>query len=309
VFDVFISHSSKDKVVADALKHRLEASSVRTWKAPENIQPGQVWEEAITEAISICRITLLIWSTDSQDSQQVKRELALAASMDKIVIPLRIQNLRPEGAFAYYLTNTHWLDAFLQDQENALLEVVDRVHMILKAPSGGKPIDAGGSNNKSSDAGEEEPIIRAIATKSGSSRINSNNIIHRDSKGKHDAVEEIEGQTNMANCSRTEALSWTASRTSTNYFKAGLSENILLTQCQSGISILVTAEVSLTGVASISIDGQMFDAVPLGLNEYCAEAEFMVNDTSNSLYMSFACISHVRASLLVANGLMISIAY
>lgn len=308
MFDVFISHSSKDKAVADALKHRLEESSVRTWKAPENIQPGQVWEEAITEAISICKITLLIWSADSQDSQQVKRELALAARMDKIVIPLRIQNVRPEGTFAYYLTNTHWLDAYLQDQENALLEVVDRVHMILKAPSGGKPIDAGGSNNQSSDVEEQEPMVHALATKPGSSRVNSNNIIHRDSKGKHGAVEEIEGQANMANSSRNEALSWTASRASTNYLEAGLSENILLTQCQSGISILVTAEVSLTGAASISIDGQMFDAVPLGLNEYCVEAEFTVNGTSNSLYMSFAGNSRVRASLLVVNGLIVSIA-
>lgn len=131
MFDVFISHSSNDRAIADAIKSRLEASSIRPWKAPDNILPGQVWEEAIARAISECKITLLVWSADSQNSQQVKRELALAASMNKVIIPLRIQDLKPEGTFAYYLTNTHWLDAFSNDEESGIGEAVDRASKIL----------------------------------------------------------------------------------------------------------------------------------------------------------------------------------
>jgi hypothetical protein len=118
MFDVFISHSSRDRIVADALKHALEVKSIRTWKAPENILPGQIWEEAITEAISQCIVTLLVWSAESQSSVQVKRELTLAASLGKVIIPFRIEDIAPEGSFAYYLTNTHWLDAFSKGQKD-----------------------------------------------------------------------------------------------------------------------------------------------------------------------------------------------
>jgi len=141
MFDVFISHSSRDRIVADALKHALEVKSIRTWKAPENILPGQIWEEAITEAISQCIVTLLVWSAESQSSVQVKRELTLAASLGKVIIPFRIEDIAPEGSFAYYLTNTHWLDAFSKDQEDAFSEAVDRVKRILPAvvlPSSGQ---------------------------------------------------------------------------------------------------------------------------------------------------------------------------
>lgn len=133
MFDVFISHSAKNGIIADALKHRLESSSIRCWKAPDNILPGQVWEEAITDAISLCKATLLVWSKESQTSQQVKRELTLSASLGKVIIPFRIEDIKPEGTFAYYLSNTHWLDAFSKNEENAIIEAVDRIKKILDA--------------------------------------------------------------------------------------------------------------------------------------------------------------------------------
>jgi TIR domain-containing protein len=38
--DVFVSHSEKDKAVADAVVARLEAESVTCWTAPRDIVPG-----------------------------------------------------------------------------------------------------------------------------------------------------------------------------------------------------------------------------------------------------------------------------
>jgi len=38
--DAFISHSSKDKTIADATCAYLEASKIRCWVAPRDIRPG-----------------------------------------------------------------------------------------------------------------------------------------------------------------------------------------------------------------------------------------------------------------------------
>ena len=42
--DAFISYSSKDKTIADAVCARLEARGIRCWIAPRDVRPGApVW--------------------------------------------------------------------------------------------------------------------------------------------------------------------------------------------------------------------------------------------------------------------------
>ena len=43
---VFLSHSVKDKAVADAIVARLEADSVTCWVAPRDVVPGADWGES-----------------------------------------------------------------------------------------------------------------------------------------------------------------------------------------------------------------------------------------------------------------------
>jgi non-ribosomal peptide synthetase component E (peptide arylation enzyme) len=51
-FDIFISHSSKDTLAASAIKQHLQNRGLRCWKAPDDIQPGESWPQAIMRAIS-----------------------------------------------------------------------------------------------------------------------------------------------------------------------------------------------------------------------------------------------------------------
>ena len=49
--DVFISHSAKDKVTADAVCAMLESEGVRCWIAPRDVLPSMEWSEAIIDAM------------------------------------------------------------------------------------------------------------------------------------------------------------------------------------------------------------------------------------------------------------------
>ncbi|MDO8728011.1 MAG: toll/interleukin-1 receptor domain-containing protein [Candidatus Methanoperedens sp.] len=69
--DVFISHSSKDKTIADAICAALEAAKIRCWIAPRDILPGDKWAGSITKAISSSRIMVLIFSEHSNNSEDV----------------------------------------------------------------------------------------------------------------------------------------------------------------------------------------------------------------------------------------------
>ena len=78
--EVFISYSTKDKPIADGICANLEAKGVRCWIAPRDIAPGEDWPTAITRAISVSRIMVLVFSSNSNSSEDVGRELILAAN-------------------------------------------------------------------------------------------------------------------------------------------------------------------------------------------------------------------------------------
>ena len=127
--DVFISYSSKDKLVADAVCATLEANKIRCWITPRDILPGQDWAESIEDAITKSKILILIFSSYSNDSKQIAREISLAFNSEVTVIPFRIEDIEPKGAMKYYLLNTHWQDALtppLENNINKLVEVVSK---------------------------------------------------------------------------------------------------------------------------------------------------------------------------------------
>jgi hypothetical protein len=136
--DVFISYSNKDKLVADSVCVNLEAAGVRCWIAPRDIAPGEDWPTAITRAISLSRVMVLIFSAHSNSSEDVGRELILAANNKLVIIPFKIDNIEPEPGKQYYLARTHWLDAInppTQEQIRELLECVKVLIPVRKTPS------------------------------------------------------------------------------------------------------------------------------------------------------------------------------
>ena len=76
--DVFISHSAKDKAVADAVCAKLEAVEIGCWIAPRDVMPGTDWSAAIVDGITQSRVFVLIFSAKANCSGHVKREVELA---------------------------------------------------------------------------------------------------------------------------------------------------------------------------------------------------------------------------------------
>ena len=129
--DVFISYSSKDKSIADAICSGLEQAKIRCWIAPRDIIPGQVYGEAIVAAINNCKITVLIYSANSNASIHVLREVERAVSRGKIVVPFRIENAKMSDAMEYFLSAPHWLDAITPPLEENISKLVMQLYKIL----------------------------------------------------------------------------------------------------------------------------------------------------------------------------------
>ena len=129
--DVFISHSAQDKAVADAVCAALERAAVRCWIAPRDVQPGRSFAGEITRAIGQSKAMVLIFSANSNNSQQVLREVQLAVSSHLHIIQLRIEEVRPNDDLTYFLSTPHWLDALTPPLENHLQRLVAAVQALL----------------------------------------------------------------------------------------------------------------------------------------------------------------------------------
>ncbi len=129
--DVFISHSTNDKLIANAICSIFENNGIRCWIAPRDIVPGMEWVESIIDGISASRVMVLILSSSSIASTQVKREIEQAVNQDVIVIPFRIEEVELSKSFKYYLSGTHWLDAMTPPVESHIKDLLETVKRLL----------------------------------------------------------------------------------------------------------------------------------------------------------------------------------
>lgn len=108
---IFVSHASRDKLVADAICARLEQQGIRCWIAPRDVDPGRDYSDQIVEALEKSTLMVMVFSSGSNTSRHVKSEIDRAFSLGQVIVPFRVEDIEPEKGLAYYLSKTHWLDA------------------------------------------------------------------------------------------------------------------------------------------------------------------------------------------------------
>ena len=132
--DVFVSHSIKDKAVAEAIVARLEADSVTCWIAPRDVVPGADWGESIIDAIESSRIMILIFSRNADASPQIKREVERAVNKGVYIIPFRVDDIPPTKSLEYFISSSQWMDAFSPPLERHLDNLAKTVKAVLQRP-------------------------------------------------------------------------------------------------------------------------------------------------------------------------------
>lgn len=130
--DLFISYSSKDKNIADAVCSRMETGGIRCWYAPRDIEPGSDWADSIVEAINTSRIMVLIFTQNSNISAQVLREVDCAVTAGATVIPMRLEDVEPVEGMKPYLSDLHWLDAVDEQLEASIEELYTLCRAVMK---------------------------------------------------------------------------------------------------------------------------------------------------------------------------------
>ena len=109
---VFISCSSKDAKIASSICHALEGRGHSCWISSRDVTPGENYQGAIVRAISDAGAMVMVFSTNANNSEEIKKELALASQSNLIVIPVRAEDVLPSEDFRYELATRQWIDLF-----------------------------------------------------------------------------------------------------------------------------------------------------------------------------------------------------
>jgi hypothetical protein len=156
--DVFISHSAQNREVADAICAALEKAAIRCWVAPRDVRPGRSFPGEITRAIQQSKVMLLIFSSHSNNSEQVLREVQLATDSRLPIIRFRIEDVALTDDLKYFLSTPHWLDALTPPLSKHIARLEVAIKELL-----GQSVEVTGKNVVSSDGPGAAPLAVAPA--------------------------------------------------------------------------------------------------------------------------------------------------
>ncbi len=119
--EIFISYRRSDEAWARLLHAQLQAEGVEAWYDAQ-VGAGQDWRKATARALEDSQIFVLLFTSNAAASNDIAKELAAATLEKKLIIPVRLEDIAPKGAFLYELASRNWINAF-ENPEAKLAEL------------------------------------------------------------------------------------------------------------------------------------------------------------------------------------------
>jgi hypothetical protein len=128
--EVFISYGRADRRVAERVHAHLQARGVASWY-DALIAPGADWRDAIVACLSEARVMIVLLSATALESEELKKELAVADQEDVPFVVARLERVKPRGAFAYELARSNWFDV-VGASDTLLEQFADEVAALVR---------------------------------------------------------------------------------------------------------------------------------------------------------------------------------
>ncbi len=128
--EIFISYRRADETWARLLHKQLRAEGIEAWY-DAHVGPGQDWRLATARALEDSKIFVLLFSASAAQSSDIAKELAAATHEKKLIVPVRLENIAPRGAFLYELASRNWINAY-ENTEATLAELAKGLAQLVR---------------------------------------------------------------------------------------------------------------------------------------------------------------------------------
>ena len=141
---IFISYSRRDSELVTRLYEDIQAQGLAVWMDRNAIEAGTLWRSSIVAGIEECRVFLLVVSAASQQSRNVAKELALAESNSKPILPVLIDKTPIQADFGYSLAGIQFVDMFRKGYADCLAEILAAIPRLSAEPASNAAAAASG---------------------------------------------------------------------------------------------------------------------------------------------------------------------
>ena len=138
---VFISYAKRDYIAADGsavpgnfVDKILEAfhrEGITYWLDREQLAGGDTYAARISRNIQACDVFLFLSTEAANASEWTRREIGMAVTFGKRIIPVRLDNSSYDDAVSLYLSSVQYIDWMELGQKAAL----ERIVALVKHPS------------------------------------------------------------------------------------------------------------------------------------------------------------------------------
>lgn len=163
----FLSYSSKDTEIAEKILEIIESAGNKCFYAPRDIAGGDNYAGTIMRELEPCTRVILVLSQNSNDSQQVIREINVAVNQNKKIVPIKIGQLKMSDDMTYYLGVCQIIDITGLTEEQYGEIIRQKVCGVVKkneTAAANKPV---GTTTNSTASGSEAPKVNKTAAGTG----------------------------------------------------------------------------------------------------------------------------------------------
>lgn len=139
--EIFISYSSKNTQVAEKLVEFLESQNHTCFLAKRDIPIGADYTDYVMPAILDCKLYLLVFSKDSNDSSECLNELGVAIDHNKLIVPVYIEKFNINPKYEYRLKRKQHIIAYPGKIDKYFIDILASIENCYDSLSGQTQID------------------------------------------------------------------------------------------------------------------------------------------------------------------------
>jgi len=122
---IYVSYSRRDHEVVDCIVGAMKQAGLNVWIDREEIKAGEIWRTQIVEAIDTCDAFVLMLSPDAVVSKGVRREVTLAESANKQLVPVLLAPVKLPAELRYQLVGLESIDLQILGFDEAVNQLIE----------------------------------------------------------------------------------------------------------------------------------------------------------------------------------------
>lgn len=116
---IFVSYSRQDGPAVTRIANRLKEAGHKVWLDKSTIQGGARWQEEIVRGIEKADVFVLMLSPDAVQSKHIEREIGLAYTTSKTIMPVMLRRTESPAHVEYAISGLDMIDISNENAESA----------------------------------------------------------------------------------------------------------------------------------------------------------------------------------------------